>query len=170
MKYLRKEAAKACPIHTAVHNAAIEHLVNFGVFSKDIVIDSLNFEAVADSIRWDYIREFIEEEQKAELIPLAASFFTRHQRQEEYNNPEKFLAQGYGKKTHGFAAVTKRNDHLVIKRLEQRKAVSNGVATSFQAYLDNVDRRRVQEGLTSLRAPDPKLTGPEVETSVDDGS
>jgi hypothetical protein len=159
MKYLRKEAAKACPIHTAVYNSALEQLVLFGVFSKEDVIDSLNFEAVADSIRWDYIREFIEEEQHAELIPLAASFFSRHQRQEEHLNPSKFLAQGYGKKTHGFAAVTTMNDHLVIKRIEQRQAISNGVAASFQAYLENVDNRRVEEGLKSLRAPDLKLEG-----------
>jgi len=160
MKWLRKEAAKACPIHNAVYNAALVELVEYGMFSKDDVIASLRFEAVADAIRWDYIREFIQEEQKAELIPLAAAFFTRHQKQEEHVNPGKFLAQGYSKKTHGFAAVTKENDHLVIKRLEQRKAISNGVAASFQSYLEHVDARRVEEGLPSLRPPDPKLEKP----------
>jgi hypothetical protein len=161
MKYLRKEAAKACPIHTAVYTAALDALVMFGVFSKDDVIESLNFDAVADSIRWDYIREFIEEEQGVEMIPLAASFFSRHRVQEEHINPAKFLAQGYGKKTHGFAAVTTQNDHLVIKRIEQRKAITNGVAKSFQVYLEHVDNRRVAQGQPSLRAPDPKLSKPD---------
>jgi hypothetical protein len=161
MKWLRKEAARACPIHTAVYNAALVELVEYGVFNKQDVIDTLNFTAVADAIRWDYIRDFIVEDQGVELIPLAMAYWTRHQRQEEYVNPEKFLAQGYGKKTHGFAAVLKQNDHLVIKRLEQRKALSNGVAKSFQTYLENVDARRVQEGLPSLTAPDPKLAKPD---------
>jgi hypothetical protein len=161
MRWLRKEAAKICPVHTAIVNKAVEHLVDTGVFSKDLVVEGTGMGAVADSIRWDYVREFIIEDQGVELIPLALAFFTRHQKQEEHLRPEKFLAQGYGKKTHGFAAVTKENDHLVIKRIEQRKALSNGVADSFQKFIDKIDARRVEEGLPSLTAPDPKLSKPE---------
>jgi len=153
MKWLRKEAAKVCPVHTAVMNKAIEHLVHAGVFNKEAVIADTRLGAVADSIRWDYIREFIIEDQGVELIPLAQSYFTRHQRQDEHLKPERFIALGFGKKTHGFAAVTRANDHLVIKRIEQRKALSDGIADSFQKYLDKVEACRNKAGLTALNAP-----------------
>ena len=151
MRYLRKEAARGCPVHMAVYNAALGQLVANGVFSKADVVDSLNFVAISDSIRWDYVREFIVEDQGVELIPLAQSFFNRHPKAEETVNPAKFLAQGYGKKTCGFAAVTTENDHLVIARIKQRHAISNGVADSFQRYLEKVDDRRIADGLPSLR-------------------
>ena len=151
LKYLRKEGARQCPIHTAVYEAAVDSLVMFGVFSKEDVINSLNFGAVADAIRWDYIREFIEEEQKCDLVPLAQTYFNRHKKAEEAVNPGRFIAMGFGKKTFGFAAVTPQNDHLVIERIRQRKAISNGVSQSFKEYLDRLNARRAESNLLPVR-------------------
>lgn len=158
MQFLRKEVARACPIHTAVYERAVEALVLFGVFAKEDVIAALNFGAVADSIRWDYIREFIQDDQKTELIPLAENFFTRHKKVEERVNPGRFIAQGHGKKTFGYAAVTPENDHLVVKRIEQRKAMSNGVSDAFQAYLKKVNDKRIEHGLIPVREQTVLLT------------
>lgn len=151
IKYLRKEAARQCPIHTAVYENAVDSLVMFGVFCKEDIINSLNFGAVADAIRWDYIREFIEEEQKCDLVPLAQTYFNRHKRQEEKVNPARFIAMGFGKKTAGFAAVTPANDHLVIERIKQRKAISNGVSESFKEYLDRLNAKRQENNLLPVR-------------------
>jgi hypothetical protein len=151
MKYLHRKVARGCPIHTAVLETAVDQLVDFGVFSKDKVVDALNFGAIADSIRWDYIREFIQEEQGADLVPLASTYFKHHKATEERVNPARFIAQGNGKKTAGYAAVIPANDHLVIHRIKQRKAISNGVAESFHEYLDRLNAKRIDQGLLPVR-------------------
>jgi hypothetical protein len=161
MQFLRREAARACPIHGLVYECAVKYLVEFGVFSKQEVIDELNFGAISDSVRWDYIREFIQEDQKTELIPLAENFFTRHKKAEERVNPGRFIAQGHGKKTFGYAAVTPENDHLVVRRIEQRKAISNGVADAFHTYLRKVNDKRVDQGMVPVREQTVLLQGTE---------
>ena len=47
--WLRKDKAKACPIHTAVLSKAATRLAEDGVFAKDDVLEDLNFGAVRDS-------------------------------------------------------------------------------------------------------------------------
>lgn len=134
-KWLRREKARVCPIHQAVLDESARQLSHEGVFSKDEVLDALNFEAVAEAIRWDYIRAFLEEEQGCELVPLAAAYFKRHSREAEITKPEKFLATGHGKKTAGYGAVIEKNDHLVISRIKYRKRLANGVGEAFTNYV-----------------------------------
>ena len=141
-KWLRRGKAKACPIHMAVSDEASKQLQLHGVFEKASILDDLNLSAVSDAIRWDYIREFLQDEQGCELVPLAASYFKRHKRGEEQVNPAKFIALGYGKKTMGFAAVMPENDHLVVARIKSRKAMANGVGAAFQGYLLAVETKR----------------------------
>jgi hypothetical protein len=144
-KWLRKDKARACPIHTAVLNKAAERLSEAGTFAKEDVLDDLNFGAVADAIRWDYIREFIEEEQGCDLVPLSEAYFTRHARRDEIGNPAKFIASGHGKKTFGYAAVIEENDHLVVATVRIRKRMANGVGKAFVNYLQAIEAKRGNE-------------------------
>jgi hypothetical protein len=161
LKYLRKEVARSCPIHTAVADKAAAALADKGVFSKDAIIDTLNFGAIIDSIRWDYIREFIEEDQKCDLVPLAQTYFKRHPKVEERVNPERFLAMGHGKKTFGYAAVVPQNDHLVIARIEQRKAVANGVGRAFNEYVERLNAKRIENQISPVREEPMILEAPQ---------
>jgi len=142
--WLRREKALECPIHAAVREEASKRLENMGVFNKDEVLDALRFSAVRDAIRWDYIREFIQEDQGCELVPLSSAYFTRHTYKEEQVNPEKFLAQGHGKKTSGYAAVTLKNDHLVIARIKYREKTKNGVDMAFKNFVQEIQQQRRQ--------------------------
>ncbi len=145
-KWLRKEKARACPVHMQVMEASAKQLELHGVFEKDAVLDDLNLAAMTDAIRWDYVREFLQDEQGCELVPLASAYFKRHKVTEEHVNPAKFLAQGHGKKTAGYAAVVPEHDHLVVARLRFRKAMANGVGVAFQDYLVATEKRRVEVG------------------------
>jgi len=151
-KWLRKEKARACPVHMQVLEASAKQLELHGVFNKDTVLSGLNLSAMTDAIRWDYIREFLQDEQGCELVPLAAAYFKRHKVTEEHVNPAKFLAQGHGKKTAGYAAVVPDNDHLVVERLKCRQAMANGVGVAFQDYLVATEKRRVATGSVDLTA------------------
>jgi hypothetical protein len=162
--YLRRMAALRCPIHQAIKDEASRRLAHSGVYSKEEVLEALSFEAIGDAIRWDYVREFIQEDQGCELMPLAQSYFTRHPKAEEHVNPAKFLAQGHGKKTAGYAAVTGANDHLVVARISFRRAQKNGVQTAFDAYVKAVETRRAayQDELVKpgkkMKPPEPKIS------------
>lgn len=146
-KYLRREKARECPIHMMVTDEAAKHLELHGVFEKQSILDDLNLAAMTDAIRWDYVREFLEEEQGCELVPLAASYFKRHKKEEERVNPQRFIALGHGKKTMGFAAVVPEHDHLVVARLQHRKSMANGVGEAFRKYLVAVEQKRAVSGL-----------------------
>jgi len=142
-KWIRKETIKDCPVHTAIREEASKLLSEKGTFSKSEVITITCMKSVADAVRWDYIRELIEEDQGCELIPLASSFFNRHTASDEQKHPERYMAMGHGKKTAGYAAVTLQNEHFVVKKLEHRHAVANGVGRAFDAYLDQVQQKRI---------------------------
>lgn len=141
-KWLRRDKAKECPIHMMVMEEAARQLSLHGVFEKEAVLDDMNLSAMSDAIRWDYIREFLEEEQGCEMVPLASAYFKRHKKNEEHVNPIKFIAQGYGKKTVGFAAVLPENDHLVVAKIDCKKRMANGVGEAFQKYLVAVETKR----------------------------
>ena len=144
-KWLRKDRARSCPIHTAVLTQAATRLAEDGVFAKDDVLDDLNFSAVTDAIRWDYIRDFLEEEQGCDLVPLSMAYFQRHARKEELVNPAKYIAAGHGKKTHGYGAVVEQNDHLVVATVRIRKKMTNGVGRAFEGFLKAIEQRRGRE-------------------------
>ena len=148
-RFLRREKAYGSPIYQAILEEAGRRLEHVGCFEKWDIIEKLNFDAIEDAIRWDYIREFLQERTGCELVPLSASFFKRHKFQEEIANPGKFIAVGHGQKTAGYATVSARNDHLVIERVKERKAMRNGVAQKFQDYINAVARKRTELGLTS---------------------
>jgi hypothetical protein len=146
-KYIRREVVRECAIHQSIMHLASENLESRGAFRKLTIIDDLGLRAMEDSIRWDYIRDFLQEDQDCELVPVAESYFKQHQMSEELLNPEKFIATGYGKKTAGFVSVIVDTDHLVIKRLEQRAAVANGVGKAFRSYAEAVQEKRIGIGV-----------------------
>lgn len=150
--FIRREAVRVCPIHMMIRGHVEMLLEKFGTFEKDGVIEDLKLKTVADSIRWDYIREFIQEDQGCELVPLAASYFKQHKRQAEFLNTSRFIAFGHGKKTAGYASCRPENDHLVIQHLKIRQKLKNGVAKAFDAYLEAASDRLHRP---ALEPPDP---------------
>ena len=147
-KYLRRETAIECPVHTMVKEAAAGLLELHGSFEKKDVLERCSMMAMSEAIRWDYIREFLQDEQGCELVPLASVYFKRHKYQEELTDPQRFLAQGHGKKTAGYAAVTMENDHLIVRRLQQRKAMANGAGKAFMKFAQAIEDRREKNLLT----------------------
>ncbi|MGB1066181.1 MAG: hypothetical protein ACPGZR_09310 [Paracoccaceae bacterium] len=150
-KHLRREAARSCPIHQTIMETAADQLSLHGVFEKDAILDQLNLKAMSDAIRWDYIRDFLQQEQKCELVPLASVYFKRHQMHDEIANPSRYIAGGHGKKTAGYAAITSNNDHLVVAKIKIKHAISNGVGEAFRNYLQAAEDKRVGSGLTPLQ-------------------
>lgn len=150
-KFLRREAAIKCPIHRYVKKAAYKKLQLHGVFEKDEILEELDFKAVSDSIRWDYIREFIQEEYECELVPLASTYFKRHSRAQEIANPSRFIAGGHGKKTAGYAAVEPQNDHLVVAKLKIKHAISQGVSSACRTFTDKIETKRAISNLPPVQ-------------------
>lgn len=134
-KFLRRERARCCPIHTAVLSEAADRLAHSGVFSKDEIVTALRYEVIEDAIRWDYIREFLESDHDCTLVPLAGAYFKRHRLAEEFANTARFIAMGHGKKTAGYAAVTPENSHLVVCRIGQRRELVRGAHTAYKNFV-----------------------------------
>ena len=150
-KFLRREAAVKCKIHTDVKEAAVQKLRLHGVFEKEEILDELRYKAVTDAIRWDYIREFIQEEQGCELVPLASTYFKRHSRAQEIANPSRFIAGGHGKKTAGYAAVEPQNAHLVVAKLKIKHAISQGVSSACRTFTDKIETKRAISNLPPVQ-------------------
>jgi hypothetical protein len=140
-KFLRKEVALKCPVHTAVREKAAEYLELHGAFCRDTILSELSLEAMAESVRWDYIREFLQNDQGCELIPVSALFFKNPRSKERKESPmnikpEKYIASGHGKRTAGYASVVPDEfAGLVLKRLDQRRGLKNGVGTAFAKFV-----------------------------------
>jgi hypothetical protein len=127
-----------------------------GHFSKADVLDRLGYSLMERSIRWDWIRTIIEDEQATKLIPLAPRYFKRHSRHDEALMPEKYIAGGNGRAAAGFANVIKPNGHLVFSALVKKQKTAGGFANAANKFLE-VGRMAGVEQLTDqkeLPAPD----------------
>jgi len=140
MKWLRREVARKCPVHQAVLEEALIQLAEYGYFSKTDIIKDVGMVAMSESIRWDYISEFIKEDGSCELIPLARRFWNMNPNQ-RIMEPEKAIAGGHGKKTAGYALVSVDGGALAIKRLEHKRGMANGVGKAFRKYADALVKR-----------------------------
>jgi hypothetical protein len=142
-KYLHRDKARQSPIYQAILEAAQSEIELHGCFSKETVLEKAGADAVADAIRWDYIREFLaaEYEGGVDLIPMVERYFKRHSKDEERINPERYIAQGHGKKCAGFAAVRAGHEHLVLTRVKQRKSFANGVGKAYAEFRDAIANR-----------------------------
>jgi len=153
IKFLRKATAKKCPIHKVVLDSVQDALVEVGYFSKDEILEGLDFTAVSESIRWDYIREFIQSDLDIELVPVVSRFFKAYVKDASGNRvktsderkirPEKYLAQGNGKKTAGYCNITLDEGTLAVRRLAQKKAMTNGVGTAYLHFVKKLQERNL---------------------------
>lgn len=168
MRYMRKETARACPVHSMIKDKANEMLAANGHFSKEVVLEELNLSTMEDSIRWDYIREFIEEDHGVNLVPLAARFFIGKIKTksgdnvsfistaaERKVNPEKYIAGGHGKKTHGYALVTFEQGVMAIACLKRYRGLSNGAGKAFRAYAISLEKKNLLEDKESKKLTEP---------------
>jgi len=164
-KYLRRDKARACPVHVPILRLCSKKLGENGFFEKDDVIGELRYEAVEDSIRWDYIAGFLREELGIELVPLASRFFKQHDRAERVVAPERFIASGHGKKTAGYAHVALDDGRLALRVLKWKTAQANGSLRSQRNLLKAIDK----EGLLPQGLSTPLLAaGPTDDTTGDD--
>ena len=154
IKFLRREKARGCPVHQVVLETAGAMLELHGVFSKEDVLEDTKMTAMGDAIRWDYVIEWLREEQGVELVPVREAFFKRHSRERLERMPEKFLAAGHGVRTAGWASVSHGpNAPLVVKRVEQRKAMANGTGEEFRDFVQSVRRTASNEVLNHPKYP-----------------
>ena len=109
---------------------------DLGHFCKADVLDKLDYALMKESIRWDWVRAIIEDEQATKLIPLAPRFFKRHSRHDETTMPEKFIAGGNGRGAAGFANVAKQNGHLVFSALIRKQKVASGFSQAARKFLE----------------------------------
>ena len=119
-KWMPYEAVKECEIHMKLKREAEEWLDAFGFFEVEEVIEKTGFKLVSPAVRWDYIVRWIEEGQPYFLIPVAASFFPKTRKEKAFKReneptavPEKYIATGYGKRTAGYVAGNRDNEHFV---------------------------------------------------------
>jgi len=167
-KYLHRTIAQKCPIHQAVKDTAIDLIMEKSFFSKEEILEKTNFKAVESAIRWDYVREFIENDEKVELIPLTERFFkwrlTKTERDsgipsnknEAINKvPEKFIAGGNGRRTFGYLMADSTYPSITIAKMATRRSHRNGVAKAFDGYLHAVKAKvSLQDSGESLRLVD----------------
>jgi hypothetical protein len=144
MKYLRREQAKACPVHKAVLEICLDELAEYGYFAKEDVIKQSGMIAVSESLRWDYLAEFIKSDGACELIPLAPRFW-KMKPQQRVLEPEKAIAGGHGKKTAGYAMVGVDGGALAVRRLEHKRNLANGVGKAFRNFADELTKRELLE-------------------------
>ena len=158
--YISREKARACTFHQAVMQRAIEYLNDEQCFSKKKVIQSLNFDAIANGIRWDYIIEFLrdgnEGDNGVELVPLKESFFTASKAfrdtypEKEY--PHKYIAGGHGGKTVGYASVYINGGRFALHRHQWLSKLQNGVAAAFTKYSEELVARDLLEEPAVVRS------------------
>jgi len=149
MTILLKSKARGCRVHQELMDEALKQLQARNAFCFEDVLELHNYGAVKDSIRWDYIREFIEEDTGQTLVPLAATYFRRHSMAQEVANPGKFVSgAGGNKEAAGYVWFSKETSHLVRHYMMGRH---NQIEGAQQAY--SVSRNKVIQKLGAEAAP-----------------
>jgi hypothetical protein len=141
MKRVLKRNVRNCPIHKAVLEACGKRLVEFGYFNKADILEDLSFSAIEDSLRWDWIAEFLSEKNgdyAIELVPLAQRFFKDPKRKRdatEITSLGRYLAGGHGKRTAGYASIDFEGGRFAVVRADRFKSLSNGQSAAFSNYV-----------------------------------
>ena len=146
-----------CPLHNQLIDEAIRSITNYAVFSIDHLVKICNFGAIAGSIKWNYIKEAVEDQTGTTLIPVVKKLFRGKVKitvmtpkgtkmtkfigiQEDVtNHPGKYLAGGNYRDTAGFTTIT-FNPALTIAKsktlVSQTKGQENGARTFITAVCD----------------------------------
>jgi hypothetical protein len=157
-KYLRREVAAKNAVYQAILEACSTRLAEIGYFSKDEILETTGMEAFDDSIRWDYIVDFLRHGQGVELVPMAQRFFNRHKASDRIHAPQLFIASGHGKKTMGYANVTIDGGVFAIKQLRDRKSLQNGVGKAYREYAERLHERQLIDDNLMLKIYDGSAT------------
>lgn len=150
-RYLTREKARFCPIHQAIQNKVIQLLNDKQYFSKEEVLIALSFEAVEDSIRWDYIVNAISIDNGVDLIPLAQRFFKpfngkkKLTGKEQLERPEQCMATGHGKKTFGYCNMFLNGGIYAVQTKKYKESMRNGVQKAFENYVSKLTERNILE-------------------------
>jgi hypothetical protein len=161
MKYAKREEIRKCAVHQAIYKACAERLQSSGYFSFDDVMDDAGFHGIEQgAVRFDYIRDWLQEDAGCELVPLSREWFMS-KRARTANGipppeiaPERYIAGGR-KRTCGFANVTHCNGRLAIHRLEWKRAVAAGTARAANQYAGQL----IDRNLITAPAITPLLNG-----------
>lgn len=149
MKIVHKRTVRKCPIHRTLRDKAVDQLNERSKFEFAALLELTGFVAMEESVKWDFIHDFIEEDTGQELIPVADDYFRRHQFQDELISPEKYLAgAGGNKRTAGYIWFSKHTAHLVRHFFTKRCTMLEG---SNKSYISS--REKVIERLGKDAAP-----------------
>lgn len=151
MKYLRYERAQSLPAYMKLVAECTLELTQHGCFSKQPVVDRAGLTGVDGDIRWDYVVRMIEEQESTELIAMAPAFFKRHKKEVEALKPAAFMATGSGRKTAGYAIVSKQNGHFVVHRLKLKRAMATGLTASAQRTVEVGARAQIPSMLSESK-------------------
>lgn len=146
--FIKFGTARKCPIHNAVALEAAAMLEASGYFAKQSVVDNLNYAAVEESIRWDYIRRMIDEDWKQEISPITLAGIREAKRGGELTG--RHIAGGNGRKTYGYASIVEKNHKLVIARIQNKMAIARGVANGAGEYAQKAESKDIHGVLDSL--------------------
>jgi hypothetical protein len=146
---VQKQTVRRCPVHQTLMDEAVKQLEAKNAFAFEGILELCNYGAMKESIRWDYIREFIEEDTSQQLVPMAAEYFRRHSREHELANPGRFVAgAGGNKEAAGYLWFHQSTVHLVRHYLTGRHHQLDGAQRGYIAA-----RAKVIERLGKEAAP-----------------
>lgn len=150
-RWMRKDEALNSAPYQALIKEGTALLKTQGYFSKDQVLEGSGMVTVGDSIRWDYLREFLEDASGVHLLCVSRGFFDKYvvdrkgkkvkrngkpltTAEHRRENPGHYLALGHGKKTFGFALMKTDGGVLAIKVLGVKNKIANGTRVAADNY------------------------------------
>jgi len=153
--YLRRTVAEQSEIYQDIVDRAAGYLKTHKFFRKSTIVADLNLAAFEGSIRWDYVRDMLQDLYKdVEIIPMAEAFFkswihvdgVREQNTPELQKrlPERFIASGHGKKATGYVLAVPDNGHFVVRIARTKGAVASGTQKAAERFVNNARRAGVR--------------------------
>lgn len=158
--YLRREKAKQSKVYQEILNACDGALIATGAFQKDEILTMTGYDAIAKSMRWDYIAEFLQADFGYSLIAVAQSFFDDKVWKKKADSIDhvlagRYTATGHGKRTAGYALAMLHGGRLLLYRTEVDAAAAKGKVASIKNRVrKNIGHasidHQVRDGLTAL--------------------
>ena len=132
-----------CPLPTGTRPRTAEICAKCSTRTLHSILRTEKIALGPGAIRWDFLRETIQELEGCTLIPVTAAYFEPHKVAEEIHRPDKFLAGGgHGKSAAGFASVVPQNDHLVLAKVRRLARVALGTVHNFREDRTAIGERR----------------------------